>query len=896
MRTYQPDYAGFSPLTLLEQASSFDDVRSEICELCRSFLDQQLAQIRNFHRKGGSGLAVTQALSHLFDHLNRQLFDLACWRLTQGAEGCALLALGGYGRQEMNPRSDLDLMFYCTEKHQQSGKIISERMLYLLWDLGLDVGYSVRTAKDCLEQAKHDITVRTAMLDARLLAGSPQGWQEFSVQVAASILKNATSEFIRAKLEENQVRRRKYGSSVYLLEPNIKEGEGGLRDLHSALWIARVKNKAASLRELVIKGVLNEAEAAEFETAYDYLWQIRNELHFLSTRKSDQLLFEHQSKIAEFLGYRDNTHAPAVEQFMQDYYTHATRVEHLTSGLIFRVTQAEESHSRILGFFVRRNLEDGFTILRGEICGPGVEAFVANPALIMRAFELAQRHDAELSVPLKLQIRDNLKFINDRVRRSKAINESFLNILRFPRGVGKILHQMHHLHFLHHYIPEFKRIFCKVQFDLYHIYTVDIHSLFVVEELCRLWDGVYVDEYPLLTRLAQDVEKRSLLLLAALFHDIGKGEGKDHSTKGASMVPTIARRMGLNRESAQRLQFLVQNHLAMGNISQRRDLNDNRTISDFAAMIGMSENLKMLYLLTFADIRSVGPEVWSEWKGQLLQELFEKTFDWLERGNFYREKHSEKIRLRKRKVREALLEDFPEYRVNRCLGNLSTRYLLSYHSWEIVQHLRLSLGRGKETLAIKIDQYPEHAFTQMTLATLDSPGLFSQVAGVVAAHGINILGAHIHTRKNGVVLDILKVNNAAGEAVENVGKWQRVEKDLVAVIEGRAFVDDLLKRREEPAFLKTRKKPKRANRVDISNEVSDKYTVIDIFSHDRIGLLYNITRTLTVLGLYIAVSKISTKVDQIADVFYVCDIFGQKVMQAEKLEKIQEDLLRCLDE
>jgi len=896
MRIYQPDYAGFSPLALLEQAASFDDARPQILDLCRNFLDQQLELIRNFHRKGASGLAVTQALSQLFDHLNQQLFLLACWQLPQGTEGCALLALGGYGRQEMNPRSDLDLMFYCTEKNQQTGKIISERMLYLLWDLGLDVGYSVRSAKDCLEQASNDITVRTAMLDARLLAGSQQGWQEFSAQVATVLLKNAAAEFIRAKLEENQVRRRKYGASVYLLEPNIKEGEGGLRDLHSALWIARVKYKAASLRELVIKGVLNEAEAVEFEAAYDYLWQIRNELHFLSTRKSDQLLFEHQSNIAEFLGYRDNKRAPAVEQFMQDYYTHATRVEHLASGLIFKATQVEESHSRILGFFVRRNLEEGFTVLRGEISGPGVEAFAADPTLIMRAFELAQRQEAELSVPLKLLIRENLKLINDRVRRSKSINDSFLNILRFPRGVGKTLRQMHHLHVLHHYIPEFRRIFCKVQFDLYHIYTVDIHSLFVVEELCRLWDGAYASEYPLLTRLAQDIEKRALLLLAALFHDIGKGEGKDHSSKGASMVPTIARRMGLNREDAQRLQFLVQHHLAMGTISQRRDLHDNRTISDFAAKIGMSENLKMLYLLTFADIRSVGPDVWSEWKGQLLQELFEKTFDRLEKGDFYREKHSEKVRTRKRKIRAALLEDFAESRVNRCLGNLSTRYVLSYHSWEIIAHLRLSLGRGKDTLAMKIDQFPEHAYTQMTLATLDSPGLFSQIAGVMAAHSINILGAQIHTRKNGLVLDILQVNNAAGEAVENLGKWQRVEKDLAGVIEGRVSVDELLKRREKPAFLNTRKKPKRANRVDISNEVSDKYTVIDLFAHDRIGLLYDITRTLTVLGLYIAVSKISTKVDQIADVFYVSDIFGQKVTQPEKLEKIQADLLSCLDE
>ncbi|MCF6180004.1 MAG: HD domain-containing protein, partial [Geopsychrobacter sp.] len=549
----------------------------------------------------------------------------------------------------------------------------------------------------------------------------------------------------------------------------------------------------------------------------------------------------------------------------------------------------------VLGFFIRRNLEDGFTILRGEIRLDSEQALRENPVLIMRAFELAQKHEAELSVPLKLQIRDNLNLINDRVRRSKEINESFMRILRHPRGVGRTLRQMHHLHLLNHFIPEFKRIFCKVQFDLYHIYTVDIHSLFAVEETCRLWDGEYDNEYPLLAHLAKDVEKRELLLLAVLFHDIGKGEGKDHSSQGASMIPTIARRIGLNREDRKRLQFLVQNHLNMVHISQRRDLNDQRTISDFATQMEMSENLKMLYLLTFADVRSVGPDVWSEWKGQLLQELYEKTYDLLEKGDFFQEKRSEKVRNRKRKVKTSLLEDFPESRVNRCLANLSTRYMLSYHSWEIIQHLQLSLGRGKAALALEVEQHPEHNYTELTLATLDSPGLFSHIAGVMAAHAINILGAQIHTRKNGLVLDVLQVTSATEEAVENDSKWQRIEKDLTAVVEGRLFVDDLLERQRTPSFMVTREKPLRPSRVALSNDVSDQYTVVDIYAHDRIGLLHDITRTLTKLGLYIAVSKISTKVDQIADVFYVSDIFGQKIGQPEKLQKIEEELLRCLD-
>jgi [protein-PII] uridylyltransferase len=895
--TFQLDTAHFDPLSLVRKVGSFEDARPQLLEESRRFLDLQTETICQFHRRGASGAETTQALTRFFDHLNQQLYSAATWQLDKSSiEHCSLLALGGYGRCEMNPRSDLDLMFYYTESGKQAAEKISDRMLYLLWDLNLDVGYSVRSASDCREQAGLDITVRTAMLDARFLAGTSAAWGDFKSSVFSHVLGDTAQKFIKAKLEENQERRRKYGSSVYLLEPNIKEGEGGLRDLHAALWVARIKFKAASLRDLVVKGVLYEKEAAEIEGAYDYLWRVRNELHFLATRKNDQILFEYQSKIAEFLGYEDSKRAPAVEQFMQDYYTHAAHVEHLSSSLIVKATQRDEVRQGVFGFFVRRTLEEGFSVLRGEIRIDSDERFRENPALIMKAFELAQQHDVELSVQLKQQVRENLKLINNRVRRSREINESFLRILRYPKRVGSTLRQMHHLHLLNHFIPEFKRIFCKVQFDLYHIYTVDIHSLFAIEEICRLWDGEYDDQYPLLARLARDVEKRELLLLAVLFHDIGKGEGTDHATQGASMIPTIARRMGLNREDSSRLQFLVRNHLSMVHISQRRDLYDNRTISDFATqMKGMSENLRMLYLLTFADVRSVGPDVWSEWKGQLLQELYEKTYDLLEKGDFFHEKRSEKVRIRKRKVRAALLEDFPDSRVNKCLANLSTRYLFSYHSWEIIKHLRLSLGRGKKTLALEVEQHPEHNYTLATLATLDSPGLFSQIAGVLSAHAINILGAQIHTRKNGLVLDVLQVDSATAEVVDNGEKWTRVERDLAGVIEGRVFIDDLLSRQKTPSFMVTREKPRRPSRIEISNDVSDQYTVIDIYTHDRIGLLYDITRTLTELGLYIAVSKISTKVDQAADVFYVCDIFGHKIGQPEKLRKIEEDLLACLE-
>ncbi|MCK4501582.1 MAG: HD domain-containing protein, partial [Desulfuromonadales bacterium] len=440
-----------------------------------------------------------------------------------------------------------------------------------------------------------------------------------------------------------------------------------------------------------------------------------------------------------------------------------------------------------------------------------------------------------------------------------------------------------------------KKIYCRVQFDQYHIYTVDIHTLFAIEEMEKLWRGDYAKDHPLLTAVADNIEKRGLLLLAILFHDIGKGSGKDHSVRGAEMIPTIARRMRLNKEDSSRLQSLVLNHLQMTNISQRRDLQDIKMISQFAALMEMSENLHMLYLLTFADLKAVGPDVWSEWKGGLLRELYEKTFDVLEKNEFFQEQRSEKIRNRKRIIRKALAGEFPEHRIATAINSMNTRYLMSYKSEEIIPHLRLALSRGKKTLVMQFQHNHEAEYTEMTIATIDSPGLFSQITGVLAANSINILGAQIHTRRTGAVLDILQVNSPVGGIVDNLQKWQRVENDLAAVIEGRTFVDALTDRCQEPDYLNSEPaKPRKANQIEIDNEVSDRYTVIDIFAYDKVGLLYEITKEMNDLGLYIAVSKISTKVDQVADVFYVCDIFGQKILDPAKLDEIRSALLHRL--
>jgi [protein-PII] uridylyltransferase len=880
------------------ETDSFEKRRPRILEEYGQRLATCRERIRDWHRAGASGREVVDALTATTDTLLRSLLQEVApgWTEAGKGSGLTLIAIGGYGRGELNPRSDIDLMF-CHDPHNREAALrIAERMLYLLWDLGLDVASCVRTCEDCLELGRKDMTIRTSLMDSRFLDGDSAVFHHYQKSVMEAVRRYEGGRFIREKLAESETRQRKYGSSVYLLEPNIKEGKGGLRELHTALWVAKVKYKIYAAGELVLKGILTEKELEEIEKAFDYLWHVRNELHYLLQRKSDQIQFAQQERIAHFLGYRDQQHALAVEQFMKNYYTHAAHVVDISSALIAKVTDLGEPPKTFFGLRRPRRLDESFYVLQGELrTSCQEEAFAENPLLMLQAFRHSQHQEVKLCYPLQEIIRRNAGKINERARRSREMGDLFLDILRAPQRVAETLWEMHHLHFLQNFIPEFGDVFCMVQHDSYHIYTVDIHSLFAVEELVRLWRGEYADQHPLLTEVAAGIEKRELMLLAVLLHDIGKGEGSGHSEKGAGMMPAIARRLGLGREDSLRLEFLVRHHLIMAHISQRRDLNDDKTIYDFARLMGTSENLQMLYLLTFADLKAVGPDVWTLWKGFLLDELYQYTFGVLEKGDFPHEKRSEKIQRRKRQVVELLATEFGERAVKEELKQLETRYFVEHNAEEIGQHLRVLFSRGKRPLAMKADPVAGANHTRLIFSTLDLPGLFSKLTGVLAAGRVNILGAQIYTLKSGVALDILHVDDGNGQALNNPAKWTRIEKALTAVIEGREQVDELVvKSRSEFTYGLVRPPRRFPDRVEIDNEVSEHYTVIDVYTQDRVGLLYDITRTLAEMNLTIGVSKISTKVDQVADTFYVKDIFGYKITRPEKVTELRDRLLAAV--
>ncbi|HBA89250.1 MAG TPA: [protein-PII] uridylyltransferase [Geobacter sp.] len=881
---------------LKQEGKSFEEKRGAYLAAAREFLEHFREESKRGHREGEDGISVVQSITAMTDALVTRLFTALSDDLQMHKTGqLALVAVGGYGRRELNPYSDLDLLFLYSGKETKVVEEAANRLLYFLWDLRLDVGYSVRTLSDCVEMAGNDVTVKTALLDSRFLTGSEHLFRDLKKLMVTQVLAKRSDSFITEKLDELKKRREKYGSSVYILEPNIKEGEGCLRDLHTAMWVAKIKYKVDEPRELVIKGVLSEDELGMYYSSLNYLWRIRNELHYLAGRKNDQLTFETQTSMARFFGYEDRGKTLAVEQFMQDFYLHANRVEHFSSLLITKCSQRDDSARKILGYFTRRPVGEGFYVMKGELVVPDESVIAKDPTRLMKIFEHAQKQGVTIALGTKTLIRENLDLVNDKFRRSKEANASFFKILQSDKGVYETLQQMHHLGFLNRFIPEFERIYCKVQHDVYHIYTVDTHTLFAMDEITKLWGGVHRDDLPLLTQLALEVDKRWLLLLAVMLHDVGKGGGGGHAEIGAELSKTIARRMGLTKEDAERLQFLVRNHLLLAHIAQRRDLHDERMIIQFARQMEKSENLKMLYLLTYADIKAVGPDVWSEWKGLLLQELYEKAFQVLERGDFKLEASGDRVRRVKRTVFDLLADDYPGQLIKDELQALTTRHVLSYSPDVIAGHIRVLLTLPQQLLVLKLSHETERGYTNCTVCTYDVPGLFSMITGVMAANGMNILGAQIHTNTNEKVLDILQVNSPQGFVITEESRWARFESDLRQVLEGKVKVSTLVAKRHRPSILTEKAKPIAPARVEIDNEVSSDYTVIDIYAHDKVGLLYSITSTLTRLGLYIGVSKISTKVDQVADVFYVKNIFGQKLSDPAKLEEIRRELLAAVD-
>ncbi|MER3447581.1 MAG: [protein-PII] uridylyltransferase [Candidatus Dadabacteria bacterium] len=865
-------------------------LRDEIKERAKLYLKENQREVRELHDKemlGGRQLAEKR--SHIIDILIGQvLVDLGF----SETPGVSIVALGGYGREELCPYSDVDLMFLYKPESLALVKDIVDNLLYLLLDLDLEVGHSTRTIDECMELSRgEDVTILTSLLDGRFIWGDKALYDKFDRKLFRELLPSISSKYIERKLAENEKRINRFGRSVYLLEPHVKEGEGGLRDIHAALWIAKAKFKARSFQELLQRGVLIDHELRVFEKGLDFLIPIRSELHYLAGRREDRLSFEWQERVARFLGYGDVGELRAVERFMRVYYLRANLIREYSQRLIERSI----SKPRI-GFSTPKTvfLDNGFIIQGGMLSVSSRSIFRDHPENMMRAFEYGDRYSIKMSKYLLDLIRDNLRVIDESIRRNPEFNASFLRLLREGKEVAKAIFEMNRLRLLAYYIPEFGKIVGMGQHDAYHVYTVDIHSIFMIKEIECLINGEYERDFPLLTRIAKGLSRRHILYLACLFHDMGKGEGRNHSQRGAAMIPKIAKRMGLSDEESELLEFMVKHHLVMPHFSQRRDIHDDELILRFAKSVKTLEALSLLYLLSFADIRSVGPDVWTNWKGMLLEELYLRTVGVLEQGEFKREIPEERTRRSIREVSHILKGEIPGDRIRRHLDVMPKSYFLGFSPQKIAYHVKL-IEKFGEDIGTDVIFHQNEGYDEFTFWGFDEPGIFSKLCGVLAGSGINIMGARIITRTDGRIVDVFYVNRLGKSTYEEGEIWDRVRNSLYGVLNGEMDVEELVSRRRRNRSVFEKQIPQHPTRIEIDNESSDIATIIDIYTHDRVGLLYDITKTLTRLGLSIDYAKISTKVDQAADVFYVRQIDGGKILDEENLERIKSTLFDAID-
>ncbi len=872
----------------------------DLKQLARRYVEKGRALLFAQHRSGMGGREIVSAYSTMMDRLIQHLFDRVsaeCLSRTPNQNPqLAVVAQGGYGRGELNPQSDVDLLFLYSWKITPYAEAVAQRLLYTLWDAGLQVGHAVRSATESVQLADLDMKVKTALLDARYLCGELNLYRNFEKQVEKRLIKRRVKRFSREKLEENRNRHEGYGGSVYLLEPEVKEGEGGLRDLHTVRWIARVALNARDLDALAVNNIVGASDVIKLKESQDFLLRVRNELHFSSGKHQDQLTFEEQEKVSAALGFRGEGTLRAVEVFMRSYYLHAAQISRLTSLIIHRLTEHKQplfGISHALGTTLRH----GVRLSRQHLSVTDPTIFTADAGNLIQIFADMQQHRCQLSHETREMIVEHLPSIDDRWRRSAGANVPFFQILKWKEGVYDTLSEMHRSGVLGAFIPEFGRLLCMALHDAYHIYTVDQHSLRLVREIERLKAGEYKASLPLLTQLARDAEKIELLYLGLLFHDIGKGFGGGHSEIGARMVRQIARRMRLNVDDGAMVEFLVRHHLLMTHTAFRRDLEDEKTIFDFATLMGNVANLKMLYLLTFADVKAVGPDVWNPWKASLLGELYVKALGLLEeaeKDGLQRQDMRAVLRRVHGRLRRELAKDHDAARVNAFLESMPERYFLSTPEDVVPTHFELMEQFTGPGAVSSVQHFPERDCSSVVVCTRDRPGLFAAITGVLTSLDFDILNARIFTSSDGRILDVFRIaHRGRSDLVTAEHKWSKFRSTLDDVLEGRTDVARLVENSARSLFLRKRK-PKVSTVIQIDNEASDGFTIIEVFTEDRLGVLFTITYGLHQLGLSIHVAKISTNVDQVADVFYITGEDGRKVSDDKRLTVIRDSLYRSL--
>jgi [protein-PII] uridylyltransferase len=847
-------------------------------------------RMRTRHADGASGEESVRAHAAFIDDFLRLLFGLADREARAGGHPrtpLVLVALGGYGRGELHPASDLDLMLIHGGEVTPYVQRMAQEILYTLWDLGLRVGHACRSLDDCLALARTDLPSRTSMQAARFLAGHRPLYTTFQRTLREEVYRKDYPEFLRQTLAERDERYRKHGGSVYAQEPNVKESAGGLRDVHTALWLAYTKFGARTLRELEEKGLVTPRERAAIDQALTFLWRVRNELHFLAGTKQDVLERDLQARIAKSFGYETDPVRADVEKFMRDYYLHARTIHRVSARLIERCQEGLARRTTVSRRIRRAALADGLVVYgdRLHLAEPG--ALRKDPARILRVFWHAQQLGCELDADLERAVEDAALLLEeDSWRASPELRTVFLSILRAWGRVATTLRRMHDTGVLGAYLPEFGALTCLPQYDHYHRYTVDQHSLLAVEVLEGLSPGQGPDSDEL-AQLVAELERPELLMLGVLLHDVGKARGAGHVAKGIPLIKTLTRRLNLDPDDRAAVEFLVEHHLLFAHTAERRDLEDPKTVERLASVVRFPAWLTMLFLLSCADIRAVGPGVWNAWRGALLRELFVKTRTRLA-GRHVKPPRRAAVALR---IIQALADPSYGPAAAAHLAAMSDRYVRSTSPQRMAAHLRLIDRLRDEPVATELFHYPDLGASDLVVVTRDTAGLFSLIAGTLAAHGVNILAAQIETRSDSIAVDTFHVNDAAGEAILDERRWDTVTTDLRRALTGATTVEALF---AEQGRAVPGRRAEGTGRVTVDNSLSDTYTVVDVKAPDRVGLLYLLTRTLAAQGLNIATAKIATDRDQALDAFYVTDAARRKIDAPARLAAVREAITRAL--
>lgn len=805
-----------------------------------------------------------QRHTELVDGLVRKAFQSA--RASLQSPSVCLVAVGGYGRGELAPYSDIDLLLIHFPSDQHELPSLTEKILYPLWDLGLEVTCSLRSVRECLKMAQSDLKVRTGLIDSRYLDGLYEGFRRFYTLFGKKLLHRKVRTFAEALARETALRHKKYEDPIYILEPDLKEGEGGLRDLQVGRWILRAKYRTNRFDSLLFPD-----HSRKLNRSIQFLWQIRNHLHLLAERKLDRLTFEWQERIAPLLGFPSGP--KGIEAMMQQYQLSTREISIFYHQMLDHVLSEPSPFRKMIFLFGSKRIDKYFRFSRGEIHLLEPDTFKREPFQLMNLFQHCQAFQAKPDLRTEEAVIEALPFIDERFQTSEQVHQTFLSILRQGRGVPDLLTKMHQTGLLSRYLPEFSEIEGLVHHDLYHVHPVDRHALLAVGELVNLKEGGYRQDYPLLTSTIQEVEHLDILLLTALLHDIGKGREGDHAVIGAEMAGQIARRMGLDRDKIALMEFLIRSHLLMLETAFRRDLNDEQAIVSFAQEVQDLTRLKMLYLLTFADIKSVGPGTWNSWKNSLLMELFLKTSHFFDPRKEHPGdlKRSERLARLGQLVSQDLLATYAEH--------LPDRYLTTYPPEEISSHLRMAQHLREETVVMRSVAEGEGR-VKVTICTKDRYGLFAKIGGSFFLNRLNILEAQIHTWGNGIALDTFYVEDPTGEEQRRL---QQFREDLEEILSGRASLKQRLSLRERFVSGQPKVIPKVRGEVKINNEDSDFYTIVEVTGQDRLGILYEITQALTDFGCNILFARISTLGNKIIDVFYIQDEWGDKITEPNKV-------------